>query len=357
MPVQGRKKACGYIIKLENRVERLGGAVGVIAEAARLAQEAQEVCERGAIVIAEDASAFIDRSLARAFAISADPKQTDDEVIEACADVFAVSAAGVKALKEGVPVVEGHETVLGALDFLASVGAWVEARRDQTARLGGMFRDGRGKPVKRTGAEVVKLREDFREYMARRKAPDYVHPWAVTGTLDGQLAMTAKRSEDNTERGRRAKSRVADALRAANTTPPVDCDGTLASGSLQFKVKRSLARLVDEPNPPSSWAEAEARAKRFRAISGRQTRAELYAETPKKWVCPRRGKYTVEVPWPGFQKKRSSGIKTRPLVNPATGEIYFAKEEDAIDHKYAWYDAGYPPDWIKPKKRKKPRRN
>ena len=62
------------------------------------------------------------------------------------------------------------------------------------------------------------------------------------------------------------------------------------------------------------------------------------------------------MPWPRFQKARSSGITRRPLVNPATGEEQFAKEEDAIDHKYAWYDAGYPPDWIKPKRRKKSRR-
>ena len=55
--------------------------------------------------------------------------------------------------------------------------------------------------------------------------------------------------------------------------------------------------------------------------------------------------------WPRNQK-----IKKRSLVNPATGEWQFAKEEDAIDLKYAWYDAGYPPDWIKPKKRKKGRR-
>ena len=116
-----------------------------------------------------------------------------------------------------------------------------------------------------------------------------------------------------------------------------------------------LARDVDEPNPPSSWAEAEARAKRFRAISGRRTRAELYAETEKKCVHTSRGKHRVEVPWPRGQKSRSVSCGT--VINPATGEWQFAKEQDAIDLKYAWYDAGYPPDWIKPKPRKKPRHN
>ena len=47
----------------------------------------------------------------------------------------------------------------------------------------------------------------------------------------------------------------------------------------------------------------------------------------------------------------------RSVINPADGIEHFAKEEDAIDLKYAWYDAGYPPDWIKPKERKKPRRS
>ena len=153
---------------------------------------------------------------------------------------------------------------------------------------------------------------------------------------------------------RRGLRRIADALRAANLKPPVDCDGTLASGSLQFEVKRSLACLVDEPNPPSSWADAEARAARFRAISGRRTRAELYAETEKKWVTPYGGgMYHVYVPWPRFQKGRTPNRHS--LVNPATGEWKFAEEQDAIDLKYAWYDAGYPADWIKPKKRKKRR--
>ena len=55
--------------------------------------------------------------------------------------------------------------------------------------------------------------------------------------------------------------------------------------------------------------------------------------------------------WPRFQSS-----KKRSLVNPATGEWKFAKEEDAIDLKYAWYDAGYPPDWIKPKTKKRKRR-
>ena len=59
------------------------------------------------------------------------------------------------------------------------------------------------------------------------------------------------------------------------------------------------------------------------------------------------------MPWPRGQKAPYS---LRVLVNPATGEWKFAKEQDAIDLKYAWYDAGYPPDWIKPKKRKKGRR-
>ena len=99
MPTGGAKEAKRQLDISELRVKQCGGAVGVIDEAARVAQEAQEVCQRGRIELAEDASAFISGGLARAFAISADRERTDDEVFEACADVFAVSAAGVKALE------------------------------------------------------------------------------------------------------------------------------------------------------------------------------------------------------------------------------------------------------------------
>jgi len=174
------------------------------------------------------------------------------------------------------------------------------------------------------------------------------------------MMMTASGSNRGSlrRRARRPMRRLADALRAANITPPVDCDATLASGSLEFEVKERLARDVDEPNPPSSWAVAEARAKRFRAILQRQTRAERYAETDKKWVGPygTSGMYMAYVPWPRFHKKKGQTPKRSFLVNPATGEEQFAKEQDAIDLKFAWYDAGYPPGWIKPKKPKKRRR-
>ena len=67
--------------------------------------------------------------------------------------------------------------------------------------------------------------------------------------------------------------------------------------------------------------------------------------------------YHVYVPWPRFQKGKHPNPNRHSLVNPATDEWKFAEEQDAIDLKYAWYDAGYPPDWIKPKERKKPRRS
>ena len=63
------------------------------------------------------------------------------------------------------------------------------------------------------------------------------------------------------------------------------------------------------------------------------------------------------MPWPFDRKNAAASGSKHSVINPATGESKFAKEQDAIDLKYAWYDAGYPPDWIKPKKPKKRRCN
>ena len=168
--------------------------------------------------------------------------------------------------------------------------------------------------------------------------------------------MTAKYHGRKRRNNRRERDRVKKALGRADETPPVDCDAVTVDGALMYIPKNPLAKDVDEPNEPTTWAEAEARAKRFRAILNKQTRAELYAETEKKWVTPTGGgTYHVYVPWPRFQKGKSPNRHS--LVNPATGEWKFAEEQDAIDHKFAWYDAGYPPDWVKPKERKKPRRS
>ena len=66
-----------------------------------------------------------------------------------------------------------------------------------------------------------------------------------------------------------------------------------------------------------------------------RTRAEFEAETPGKGISPLRGKWTARMPWP----TKKDGKARRYLINPKTETIYFDTEQEAIDRKYAWYEA------------------
>ena len=49
------------------------------------------------------------------------------------------------------------------------------------------------------------------------------------------------------------------------------------------------------------------------------------------------------MPWP----TKKNRYATRRLINPKTETVYFDTEQEAIDRKYAWYEAGEPEDWLK----------
>ena len=132
-----------------------------------------------------------------------------------------------------------------------------------------------------------------------------------------------------------------------------DCEPVLGEGGrlIGFIVKDHLARDVDEPNPVSSLADAEALAKRFRAILGRGTRAEQCTEKEDTYVTEaKKGKW--EGKWHVMIQGRGYGTG-RVVLHPETKDEWFDTQQEGIDLKKAWHKAEDPEDWLKPKKPKK----
>ena len=193
------------------------------------------------------------------------------------------------------------------------------------------------------GEEILERRKAARERYARKKEPGYVHRFAAVATLGGHNTALAEEIHNKQERQRGYRARVEAALDDAGVTEPDDCWGVIVEGELKFVVKSYLANLVDMDNLPSSRDDAIERAAFFRMLTEIRTRAEFEAETPGKGISPLRGKWTARMPWP----TKKDGKARRYLINPKTETIYFDTEQEAIDRKYAWYEAEKPEDWLK----------
>jgi len=214
---------------------------------------------------------------------------------------------------------------------------------------GGFFRS-HGGFVFLTGEQVRAKRESYRDYYARSKEPGFVPFNAAVATLEGHNAAFVDKLHNKQIRRGKKRARIEAALDDAGLTAPPDCDAVIHEGELKFVVKHHLAKDVDMDNPPSSREDAIELAALFRMLLDRPTLAEFRAETPGKFVYQVKdqrssvlGKWEACMPWPMKRKPYA----TRRLINPTTMTTYFDTEQEAIDRKYAWYEAEKPEDWLK----------
>ena len=253
--------------------------------------------------------------------------------VSACLTDDAEPAVAMKQCKEAFKVVAAATADRKAYDALRlEHGGWF---RDET----------RGWLVFLTGEQVRERREAARERYARSKEPGYVPSNAAIATLEGHNEALADRQAYSNGLLRKKRKRIEAALRRAGVTEPPDCDAVIHEGELKFVVKPHLAKDVDGmDNPPSSRKKAIEQAAFFRMLTEKQTQAEIQAEKPRKYVQPNRnGKWTAYMPWPTKGDPRAC----RFLINPKTGTNCFDTEQEAIDRKYAWYEAEKPKDWLK----------
>lgn len=257
--------------------------------------------------------------------------------VSACLTDDAEPAVAMKQFKE-------------AFKIVAAVTADRKAYDALLLEHGGFFRGKHGGFVWCTGKEILDARKACRDYHARSKEPGFVPSNAAVATLEGHNAAVADRQAYFEGWHDEKRARIEAALDDAGVTEPPDCEAVIDEGELKFMVKRHLAKDVDMDNPPSSREDAIELAALFRMLTGKRTRAEQYAETPGKYVHQVKGKplsalgkWRAQMPWPTKKNRHA----TRRLINPKTETVYFDTEQEAIDRKYAWYEAGEPEDWLK----------